>query len=67
MAASDAALHFGLGRDGRVDRVVVRWPDGSSSEHTGLPADALLVIRQGDPNVSVRPFLPTEPHPGREP
>jgi hypothetical protein len=67
LAASDASLHFGLGRAGSVKRVVVRWPDGSSSEHTGLPADALLVIRQGDQNVSARPFLTTEPDPGSEP
>jgi hypothetical protein len=56
MAASDATLHFGLGRSAAVSRVMVHWPDGTTSTHSDLPADAKLVIRQGDPDVKSDPF-----------
>ncbi|MBY6204059.1 CRTAC1 family protein [Halomonas denitrificans] len=35
---------FGLGDIGRVDRVTVTWPDGTTSERTGVPADRELRI-----------------------
>ncbi len=35
---------FGLGEAGRVDRVTVTWPDGTTSERTGVPADRELRI-----------------------
>lgn len=35
---------FGLGDAGRVDRVTVTWPDGTTSERTGVPADRELRI-----------------------
>jgi hypothetical protein len=31
---------FGLGAATRVERIAVRWPDGSSQEYSGVPADA---------------------------
>ncbi|MHC5209777.1 MAG: FG-GAP-like repeat-containing protein [Planctomycetota bacterium] len=49
------ALHFGLGAATVVDRVEVRWPDGSV-EHAGpLPADSLVRWTAGE-TPHVRPF-----------
>ena len=40
-------LHFGLGDSSEVDRVTVRWPDGSTSSYSDLDADARYQITQG--------------------
>ena len=49
LAASDAALHFGLGTATSIDFLRVIWPDGSISLFTAddLAVDATLIIRQG--------------------
>ncbi|WP_435005106.1 CRTAC1 family protein [Tundrisphaera lichenicola] len=51
LAASDSALHFGLGSAERIDRLRVGWLDGTTSTFLvdDLPVDSLLTIRQGDP------------------
>ena len=67
MGASDSALHFGLGRETTVARVVVRWPDGTTSEHRDLAADARFVIRQSDATVKREPFLTSASTPSRVP
>ena len=66
LAASDSALHFGLGGADRIDRLSVRWPDGSNSTYTELPADTEIVIRRTDGSIRTTPFNRTEsPPPGR--
>jgi hypothetical protein len=42
----DPRLHFGLGEAERVDRVVVRWPDGSETSKEDAPVDQVLEIRK---------------------
>lgn len=54
LSQHELAQHFGLGAADTVDRVEVRWPDGSSSTWTDLPADARLVLHQEDERVEVR-------------
>ncbi len=61
LAASDVALHFGLGSAEVIRRLAVRWPDGSASRFEDLPADAHLTIRQGEDRVRSEPFRPTRP------
>lgn len=59
-------LHFGLGDSARIDRITVRWADGSPEEtFTNLPADRLLKIRQGAGTAaeSVLPRWPEETRP----
>jgi hypothetical protein len=46
LSQNDRRLHFGLGATARIDRLTVRWPDGSSLVLEGLPADRVLVIDQ---------------------
>jgi len=41
-------LHFGLGDVDTVDRLVVRWPDGTEDEHVDLPVRAVFVARHPD-------------------
>ncbi len=47
MSANDPVAHFGLGPHTSVDRLTVRWPDGSEQTHTSLAVDRVLVIDEG--------------------
>jgi hypothetical protein len=42
----DMRIHFGLGETARVDRVRVRWPNGSTEELSGFDADRFIVLRE---------------------
>jgi hypothetical protein len=44
---SEVVLHFGLGAHDRVDRITVRWPDGTRERFAGGSADQLIAVRQG--------------------
>jgi hypothetical protein len=59
LAASDAALHFGLGAATSIDFVRVVWPDGSTTLFTAddLAIDSMLTIRQGSDQCIARPFI----------
>ncbi len=48
LAQGDPRLHFGLGDVTRLERVIVRWPEGDITEIDGaeLTLDAVHVIRQ---------------------
>ena len=47
LSASDPRVLVGLGREGRVRRVTVRWPDGPTEEWTPLDAGRYHTLRQG--------------------
>jgi hypothetical protein len=47
LSQGDTRAHFGLGRATKADRVVVRWPDGTSDTWTELPADRVHRLEQG--------------------
>jgi hypothetical protein len=47
-AFQDLRVHFGLGSAAGIDRVIVRWPDGSNSEHRDLKAGRYHELRQAD-------------------
>ena len=43
-------LHFGLGKNPSIERLRVRWPDGSSQDFPAPPVDQFIRIRKGDSN-----------------
>ncbi len=47
-SANDPRLLFGLGASAGVDRVLVRWPDGSEEQWTSVAAGRYTVLRQGE-------------------
>ena len=47
ISSSDPRLHFGLGERAQVDRLEIRWPDGTLETVKGFKADALVTIRRG--------------------
>lgn len=48
VSSSDVRLHFGLADAPAVDKVQIRWPDGSVEEHVGLGTNREYTIRQGE-------------------
>ncbi len=46
-SSNDPRLHFGLG-DERVVDIEVVWPSGKAEKFTRVPADQLVVIREGN-------------------
>ncbi len=47
LAINDLRAHFGLGAQTQVDLLELTWPDGTVQTLRDLPADKLLVVRQG--------------------
>ena len=46
LSVSDRRLHFGLGENRTAD-LEVRWPSGEVEKIAGVPADQLVMIREG--------------------
>jgi hypothetical protein len=47
LSQSDLRLHFGLGAAAKIDKVEVRWPDGSTQAFEGVAADRFYRLREG--------------------
>lgn len=45
-ASNDPLLHFGLGDDAVVERLTVRWPDGTLESHEGIAANQVLTLAE---------------------
>jgi hypothetical protein len=45
-AQNQRRLHFGLGTQGSVERVVIRWPSGKTQELTALEADRVHRVEE---------------------
>jgi enediyne biosynthesis protein E4 len=48
VSSSDVRLHFGLGDATAVDKVEIRWPDGSVEQHGQLAPNREYTVRQGE-------------------
>src|SRR6478609_9138262 len=46
LSTSEPVLHFGLGLDETIDRLVVTWPSGRAQEFGRLPADRKYTITE---------------------
>ena len=53
LSVNDPRLHFGLGRAANIERLTVSWPGGERQVHEGLPADRLLVVREGETEIEI--------------
>jgi hypothetical protein len=56
LAQNDLRAHFGLGAAERAERLEVRWPDGSNEVVENVPANHIVVVRQGNGIVSRTPL-----------
>ena len=54
LSASDSRVHFGLGVDTRVTRVIVEWPDGAVEAFRDIPVDQVVPLERGRGTAIVR-------------
>ena len=47
LSASDVRVHFGLGKNPRLDGVLVLWPNGLKEKWTKIQPDRIIALRQG--------------------
>ncbi len=65
LSSSDLRLHFGLGKQARIDRLEVRWPGapGQPEVIKDPPVDHLLVVKEGRGLIESKPFRNVTPVP----
>ncbi|MBI1227851.1 MAG: hypothetical protein GC192_21640 [Bacteroidetes bacterium] len=54
-SAVEHQLHFGLGKVQKIDRLLVRWPDGKAQTLTDLPVNQQITLRYADANEKASP------------
>jgi hypothetical protein len=55
LSQNDLRLHFGLGKNSRVEKVEILWPDGETESLAGLAADRFYRVREGAGIISSGP------------
>ena len=45
-SSSEKAVHFGLGKDGRIKRIEIRWPSGAVQRLEDVAVDRYLQVRE---------------------
>ena len=45
---NDLRLHFGLGKAAKVDLLEIRWPSGQVDTLKDLPANQLVIVKEGE-------------------
>lgn len=48
LSQHDTDLHFGLGDASQVDRLTIRWPDGTVATRESVPVRQTLTVRRGE-------------------
>jgi enediyne biosynthesis protein E4 len=54
-SANDSRLHFGLGPAETAD-LEIRWPNGGNEKIPRVPANRLVVVREGSGVIRTDPF-----------
>ncbi|HEY8994489.1 MAG TPA: FG-GAP-like repeat-containing protein [Lacunisphaera sp.] len=63
LSSSEPVLHFGLGPQTKVNRLIVSWPSGHEQTFTDIAADQKLTITEPDPTPPA--FQPAAPAAGQ--
>jgi hypothetical protein len=48
LSHNDMRVHFGLGKERRVEKVRIRWPNGDTEELGGVSAGRMISVREGE-------------------
>ena len=54
---NDLRVHVGLGDRTRAERIEIRWPSGLVEQLTDVPANQIIIVREGKGIVTSTPFL----------
>ena len=60
---SELPLTFGLGRNEKIDRVEIEWPNGKIEKLANLAVNTLYLIKEGNGIAESRPLPPAPPAP----
>lgn len=58
VSQSSRRVYFGLGAQTAVPVATIRWPSGQEQRLENLPADHLILVREGEPDWQAQPFRP---------
>ncbi len=61
LSTSDSRLHFGLAADSVMDRVEIRWPNGTVETLRNIPADGIYTITEGQGITATTKLPPPSP------
>jgi hypothetical protein len=56
LSQSDLRLHFGLDKRTKIDRIEIRWPSGVVDKITGVNANRLLTVKEGQGIIEQKDF-----------
>jgi hypothetical protein len=56
ISQSDMRLHFGLEKRTKVDLIEVRWPSGAVDKITGVGANRIITVKEGQGKVEEKEF-----------
>jgi hypothetical protein len=56
ISQSDMRLHFGLEKRTKVDLIEVRWPSGTVDKITGVGANRIITVKEGQGKVEEKEF-----------
>jgi hypothetical protein len=60
LSQNDLRLHFGLGKESKIDSVEIRWPNSPTEKLSSLAADKIYTITEGRGITATTP-LPAQP------
>jgi hypothetical protein len=66
LSSNDLRLHFGLGAENKIDRVLIQWPSGLKQELKTLRGDAIYSIVEGQPAREIAKLPPPGGHSAEE-
>ena len=56
LSQNDRRIHFGLGREERIDQLEIQWPSGMMDIVRDIEANQILTVREGEGIVERLPF-----------
>jgi enediyne biosynthesis protein E4 len=60
LSQNDLRLHFGLGKESKIDSVEIQWPNSPTEKLSGLVADKIYTITESHGITATTP-LPAQP------
>lgn len=66
LSTNDQRLHFGLGAETLISKVIVEWPSGKKQTFNDVPGDAIHTVTEGVGITESRRLAPPAPQPAKK-